>query len=515
MADFVRVNASASLKEVLRAVLSAKGRVVYIDIADGSTLWELKSLRLLRRAGLETEKKLVVVSGTRINRIKATQAGLAAASPDELPGKPNAMKSTSSKTTTFVKSGISKKPAPVKATESIASSPAQWISSRTGDLAEPGKKRKLLFAASAIMALLTGFVVSTVVLQKAEIIVYAHTDTVGSDFDVVFDKNITNDTPGDRAILAYPVREIKKYSQKFDSTGSSAGLEASGEAVIYSSFPNTLTLRAETTYLEAASGVRYRLQSNITGLRPNVPYSVQVAAERGGSQGNIAAEERLERHNSAFGSRPQVLYARVGAAGMTGGSDSDVLTVSDQDFQKARELIGQKAIEEIKSNLSKTISDNVILIPELTNVRVVSESYEAKIDDVRPDFTGELEVEVTGLAFNDNSVLELAVVESSRSLLTGQKFLEVEQGSVRYTTRSSELERGLAVVNVNLASRFTYDLDPDDLKSLLAGRSTREIKDILLNKGEIAGIKISLSPFWLTKTPKSSKKIHIKVEVQQ
>ena len=212
---------------------------------------------------------------------------------------------------------------------------------------------------------------------------------------------------------------------------------------------------------------------------------------------------------------PQVLDARVGAAGMTGGSDSDVLTVSDQDFQKARELIGQKAIEEIKSNLSKTISDNVILIPELTNVRVVSESYEAKIDDVRPDFTGELEVEVTGLAFNDNSVLELAVVESSRSLLTGQKFLEVEQGSVRYTTRSSELERGLAVVNVNLASRFTYDLDPDDLKSLLAGRSTREIKDILLNKGEIAGIKISLSPFWLTKTPKSSKKIHIKVEVQQ
>src|SRR3989338_11596020 len=84
MADFLRVNEKAALKDLLRALLSAEGLIIYVDIPTGSKLWNLKSLRLIRRAGIETGKKIVMVSASRVSRIRAQQAGLTAVSEEQI-----------------------------------------------------------------------------------------------------------------------------------------------------------------------------------------------------------------------------------------------------------------------------------------------------------------------------------------------------------------------------------------------------------------------------------------------
>ena len=84
MADYIRLNSKNTLRDVLHFLEKSEESSVYIEIPARSSLWDLKNLRLLRRAGKESEKKIVVVTGGRVDTIRAEKAGLLTVSPDKL-----------------------------------------------------------------------------------------------------------------------------------------------------------------------------------------------------------------------------------------------------------------------------------------------------------------------------------------------------------------------------------------------------------------------------------------------
>ncbi len=495
MADFIRVKSKGTLKELLQALIHSRSQVVYIEIPTGSSLWQTKPLRLVRRAGLETGKRVVLVTNTRIGSIRARDAGLTSVSEEEL------------------RNGqIKKTTAPV-----ALNSPASWVTQNTGPLRDnkiflSNRKRRWIFAASSLAALVAGFVVSNIFLQKAVITVYARTQSNPGHIDLIIDGTAAGPNVAEKLVPAILVDKELTIAENFNATGTrNSGAPARGLAVLYSSYPATLTLKASTTYLASESGLRYRFSQDVRGLKPGVPLNIEIVAEAGGAAGNLKAGSSLAVHNAAFGFRPQVLYAGVGDSDLAGGGDETATIVSEQDIIYAREKIVQKASDQANQELGESI----VFPASLAKTTISQESFSAQAGDATADFNGQMTLRLQGLAFDQNLVLDVLNQQGVTAMLAHQQFLETKEDAIKYEIRSVDFEKGLAVLNVSFESLWMEKINPDDLKILLSGRTIPEVKNLLLQKSQIAAVKIDLAPFWLKRTPKSSKKIDTRVEVER
>ena len=479
MADYIRLNSKNTLRDVLHFLEKSEESSVYIEIPARSSLWDLKNLRLLRRAGKESEKKIVVVTGGRVDTIRAEKAGLLTVSPDKLfKGLPMVSK-----------------------TEKEAASPAAWVSEKQAGrhLWLGRKKRAWIFGSSVAVAALALLLIANFVFEKASIIVYAKAAEKDYSFDTVLGQGVP----------AVKVSKEKTKSQIFKSTGqNNTGTKAQGTVNLLSSYPSTLTLRADTTYLESGSGKRYRFSSHVTGLRPDSPQVVNVTAEESGESGNLSSGARLEVHNSAFGYRPQVLYATVGA-GITGGSNNFSVAVSDKDLEKAKEALSEEILKDVQTETG------LFLLNDLSRVEIQNLSYDAKAGESRENFTATMKAQVSALGFKEEDLRALAEAETAKKLTQSENLIEVNSASFKYYVRSFDLDNNIAVVNVSYTSKLSPKLDANDLKTLFAGKNSDQIKEILVDKTDIEGVRVSLSPFWRKSTPRDTGRIDVKVELTE
>ena len=494
MAEYIRVNEKAALKELLRALLNASGPVVYLSLPNRSALWEAKPLRLIRRAGIETQKRIVIVTSSRVGQIRAREAGLTVVGEQEL-------------LQAKFKSQIG----------AASDSPAGWLSQKSGQTLASAKGRKpgrrYVFLA-ALLAMLIGFAASNVMLQKAVVTVYARAETFKSSADFVVDKSLLS--PSGQTMPGIAAERTVNITESFAATGEqNGGSPARGNVTFYSAYPATLKFRAATTFLKSSTGLRYRLDQDVGGLRPGAAQTVAVAAEAGGAAGNLPANATLEVHNAAFGFRPQVVYARVSAGGLTGGNDSVAKVVSEKDYALAREKASLMAVAQAEEELRESLAEDVKIINDLSQQTIISEQFDAALGAATPHFAGRFSIRVEALAFDKNLSLDLAAEAARKKVATGKQLLEVKEDTLQYKVRSWDKEKGLAVVDLGFETLLAAKLDTDELAALLSNRSPEEIKNLLLQKPEIASVRIDLSPFWRKKTPKSTNRMQVRVEIKK
>lgn len=505
MANLIRLKNEDTLRDLLDLLIGLPEKIVYIEIPLDSVVWQPEALRLLRRAGREAEKKIVIVSGNRVGRIRAEQAGLTALTPDV------AKRSIKGSVT------VPPKGAPPKKT--LSQSPAEWVSRKVKGaeavVMPVRKNRKLLFLGSAVLALIAGLTVANYIFQKAEITVGARTQNFEGSTDIIVNQFFQTPDVERKIIRGLPVSKTYTKQERFTSTGKrQSGGIASGSVVLQSSQPTTLRLRAATTYLEGPNGQRYSFKADVTGLQPNVPKTVEVVSTAGGEANNLPAGTRVEVHNSAFGYRPNVLYATVAEGGITGGNDQEVTVVSDSDLTNAHETLKSAMVNELRMQVTETEGKDFVLTEELMRFRVISTNADAKADEAKDNFTLSLTAEISALVFDKKNAVLIVDTEAKKQIDSSQTYLGSNMDEFQYSARSWDFEQGIAVVKVTYTSRTAARLSADDLKVLLAGRKVDEIKQILLKKPEIENVRIKLSPFWLTSTPKSPRNIEVRIELK-
>lgn len=505
MANLIRLKNEDTLRDLLDLLIGLSEKIVYIEIPLDSVVWQPEALRLLRRAGREAEKKIVIVSGNRVGRIRAEQAGLTALTPDV------AKRS--------VKGVITVPPKGVPLKKSLSESPAEWVSRKVRGaeavVMPVRKNRKLLFLGSAVLALVAGLSIANYIFQKAEITVSARTQTFEGSTDVIVNQFFQTPDLERKVIRGLPVTKTYTKQERFSATGKrQSGGIASGSVVLHSSQPTTLRLRASTTYLEGPDGQRYSFKSDVTGLQPNVPKTVEVVSATGGEANNLPAGTRVEVHNSAFGYRPNVLYATVAEGGMTGGNDQEVTVVSDSDLTNAHETLKSAMINDLRMQIVETEGKDFVLTEELMRFRVVSTNADARTDEAKESFILNMTAEISALIFDKKNAALIIDAEAKKQLDSAQTYLGSNMDEFKYSARSWDFEQGIAVVKVTYNSRSAARLSADDLKVLLAGRKVDEIKQILLKKPEIESVRIKLSPFWLRTTPKSPHNIEVRIELK-
>ncbi|MDD2891702.1 MAG: hypothetical protein PHQ95_01945 [Candidatus Gracilibacteria bacterium] len=251
----------------------------------------------------------------------------------------------------------------------------------------------------------------------------------------------------------------------------------------------TVTLMADT----------YDVNGGIIGVRGNI------------KEGNILTVPGLKFNRDK-------IYAKT-ISDFQGGTNPKIHILTDKEVTSFKEILTEKlkskALEELKDTIKKTNTENgenYDILPINDNIIYTVEnlllSHGAKIGDKMDEVTISGSVKISTYTYDRNATLFYLKTILNESLLFGtEKLIRVNDESLRITNVISKN------INPQFSLKGTTELDATisynfedvsnnltkKLKNLIVNTSPKEATSLLLNDNNIASVKISFSPFWLTR----------------
>jgi hypothetical protein len=354
-----------------------------------------------------------------------------------------------------------------------------------------------------------------VLLPSATVTVFARSEQVTRDLELVVDKNTAAAAADTLQIPGISVSREVSQTKNFSAKGVKLdGTKATGTVTIYNFTPSALTLKAATTTL-VASGKKYFFTKDVPGIKPNgVPNAdIQITAELPGETQNLPAETKFQIVNAALGN--QNVYA-VNPAGIGGGAATSTAVLSQEDIDKAQQSLTDDIVSAAESDLTSERGSAIKLVPSGLKIEILAKTPNKNIGDVTDNFDMTLIAKVTGLGFKENDVTSL-VVSKINQVLSNDKYL-VDGAQKQYSAefKSIDIPNGHGVLAVHFVTTVAYKVDQTDLPKIISGKNEPEIKDILKSKPEIDEVKVEFWPAWFAhKAPRFNGKIYIRTELSQ
>lgn len=353
-----------------------------------------------------------------------------------------------------------------------------------------------------------------VVLPSANIVVYAKSQTVARDIDIIADVNTKTPDSNKLTVPAVAVDENQTIADSFQTNGKKElGSKAEGRVVLYNLTGSPMALKATTTTLTVGDKT-YNFktdQANVKALTSAANDAnatvADIIATEGGESFNLPAGTRVEITNQAFGSQPQRLYAKT-VTQVIGGNSRFVSAISKEDLEAAQKDLTKRVVDGINANLA---GSNVKLVEGAYNVSVTSFNADKAEGTEAQSFSAELRVVVTGLAFDEGALKNMIRQRLLSSLGAGKGLQGVERDSVIYRIKNLDSQAGLMQLSLHYESVARPDLQPNDLKNKLAGKGKQEASELILSNPDVDRVEITVQPAWQSGIPRFASKINLEV----
>lgn len=192
------------------------------------------------------------------------------------------------------------------------------------------------------------------------------------------------------------------------------------------------------------------------------------------------------------------------------------------------EKLKSKALDELKAQIQKTntdnaenydilpINDNLVYTPGDINM-----GSGTKIGDKRDEVTLHGTMKISTYTFDRNATLFYLRTILNESLLFGtEKLIGTNDNSLRISNVINRLTTPSFSMKATseLDSTISYNFEDagnnltKKLKNLILGSTPKDATSILLNDNNIASVKISFSPFWLTRVSSNPDNIEFIIE---
>lgn len=381
----------------------------------------------------------------------------------------------------------------------------------------PPKRRSLkpYVVGFIALALVVVLLLVLVVLPSANIIVYAKSQTVARDIDVIADTSAQAPDSSKLTIPAVAVNESQTIQDTFQTNGKKElGSKAEGRVAIYNLTGSPMALKAGTTTLAVGSKT-YVFKSDQPTVKALTSSSndanatvADIIASEGGEAFNVPAGTRMEITNQAFGSQPQRLYAKT-VTQVVGGNSRFVSAITKEDLTDAQNKLTKKVVDGINANLA---SGNVKLVDGAYTVNVTSFITDKPEATEAQNFTAELKVTISGLAFDETALKNIVRQRLLMTLGNGKNLQEVEKDSVIYKIKNLDSQSGIMQLALHYESQAKPTIDETDYKNKIAGKTKQEASDLILSNADIDKVEIIVQPAWQSGLPRFISKIHIEVK---
>lgn len=374
--------------------------------------------------------------------------------------------------------------------------------------------RKWVFGFFAL-SLIAVVAIVFVVLPSATIAVYSKPQPLSRDLDVTAEVNLTAPDSSRVAVPAVSVNETQTLSDTFQANGKKeVGSKAEGRVAIYNFTGNSINLRAGTTTLTVGDK-KYYFKQDESGLRalssPNDEANASVAdivAAEGGEGFNLPAGTRVEINNQVFGSQPQRLYAKT-ISQVVGGSSRFISVISAEDVNKSRDDLTKRMVAGINEKLK---SKNIGLVEGAYTVNVVSFNTDKPEGSETPNFTADLQVTISGLAFDENALKEMIRQRMLMSMGKNRELQDLNSDKIVYKIKNLDQTAGLMQLGIHYESNATPSIDKDALVRQVVGKTKLEASELILANSDVDSVEIGLQPFWQRSLPRFTGKIQVEVK---
>ncbi len=365
------------------------------------------------------------------------------------------------------------------------------------------------------LALVVVMLLVLVVLPSASIVVYAKNQSIARDLDITADVNAQTTDSSKLTVPVVVVNETQTIADNFQANGKKElGSKAEGRIAIYNLTGSPMALKAATTTLTVGSKTYVFKQDQplvkaLTSAASDANATVaDVVATEGGESFNVPAGTRMEITNQAFGSQPQRLYAKT-VTQIVGGNSRFVSVVSKEDMDNAQKELTKRVVDGINANLA---AREARLVEGAYNISVISYITDKPEGTEGQNFASTLQVNISGLAFNENALKNMVRQRLLTTLGAGRNLQDANVDKVIYKIKNLDLQNGLMQLSLHYESNAKPNLQQQDIRNKVAGKTKEEASDVILANPDVDHIEITVQPAWQSSLPRFGSKIHLEIK---
>lgn len=386
----------------------------------------------------------------------------------------------------------------------------------SSEVLQPPKRRsyRAYVVGFVALVLIVVLLLVLVILPSANIIVFAKTQSVARDLDVIANASIQTPQSANLTVPAVAVNQSKTTTANFQVNGKKeVGSKAEGRVALYNLTGQPLALKASTTTLTVGNK-SYVFKADQPTVKPLTSAAndsnatlADIVATDGGESFNVPAETRMEITNQAFGSQPQRLYAKT-VTQVVGGSSRFVSVITKDDLDNAQ----KELIKTTVTNINSTLQNNAKLVDGAYTVNVESFVADQPEGTEAQAYSAELKVSVTGLAFDENALKIMIRQRILTTLGSSKELQEQDKDTIIYQIKNLDVQNGIMQLSVHYESNSKPSIKPDEIKTKIVDKSKQEASDLILSNPDVERVEMVIQPLWQSGLPKFASKIHLEIK---
>ena len=376
-------------------------------------------------------------------------------------------------------------------------------------------RTKLFLGIAALLIAIIGWYIAFNVLGKAMITVHTDTTSVEISTTITADTTATAVNTDTGVVPAQLKVDPKTDSIQVPATGQKdIGTKASGSVklTVKACAPNL----GQPSDIPAGSGVSSSGLTFITQSAASFSFAGAAGSCVNYTSGsiNVVAQQNGDKYNLGSGQTFSVAgnssASGTNSDAFTGGTSNIVKVVTQADVDAGQQKLLDKNGPIAKDELTKqfqNIGYQPIIetftagTPKTTNSPAVGE----QADNVTVNTT--INYSILGVKRDDlKKVIDAQAkkqVDLSKQPITDYGFDQITF-SVLETKSPNNVK-----VSMSTTATAGVKLDPDSLKKQVAGKKKGDVQQIIGSQPGVKEVNVQLSPFWISKVPKNTKHITI------
>jgi len=247
-----------------------------------------------------------------------------------------------------------------------------------------------------------------------------------------------------------------------------------------------------------------------------------------GANSNIKDGSELFILNFEDDRRP-TFYA-LANGDFSGGVNSDIRIVTEQDLEVAGDYAKKQLIESIPDLLTeevkkrnKTNGSDLIFLNDRKAIQlgeVEVEVDESIVGQKVDTFKATAKITATGVAFDRQKFIDILVTKIQDRQSEDKDLSEIDEESISYNVIESNFEEARIEVDANITGVEKYDISLETqlgvtldkkIREHIVGLTVEDAKIYIENLPQVETVQIQTWPFWAPTIPKSAKNIKVQI----
>lgn len=377
----------------------------------------------------------------------------------------------------------------------------------------------LVLGVLILILLIVGGVFALSVLPKATIAISTDATNINTSVTLSLNTQAKTLDPTQNIVPATAVTQAKTYTQQVATTGlKNEGNKASGSVNMSSEecLPNSL---AQPKSIPAGTGVssggmtfitqtvtKFQNSGVITGSGFNqcdtyqATDSTGITAQAGGSNYNLSSA------TFTVSGRPDA--SATGST--TGGTDNNVQVVSQTDIDNAQSKITTTDPTVKQALQNQLTQQNLYAIPATFSAGTPTITNSANVGDAVGTVTVTEVVTYTMFGVHESDLKTLVDSSVNGQIDTKKQSILSEGLSAASFSVENATPTG-AQLTMQTTATAGPQLNTSAIKTEVMGKKSGDIQAELKANPDVTGVKVTLSPFWVTTVPKKTSKITITI----